>query len=132
MYYRQFKYKFYLNMNHSVQTNGEQGEIHSHTWEVGVILSIENNEFALFSDIEKQMESFFEIYQDKYLNSIAPFNIINPTLENVCDYLFEKLTIVMRNRGWRLLVMEMSETPSRIYQVSNPTDTDDFSFVQFS
>ena len=129
MLYRQFKYKFYLNMNHSVEMQGKQGEIHSHTWEIAMIVSMSQDEFVRFSDIEEVADGVLESYQDKYLNEIAPFNTVNPTLENVCDYLFYKVSKAMQERGWILLAMEMSETPSRVYQVSNLDLKDDFVFV---
>lgn len=129
MLYRQFKYKFYLNMNHSVEMQGSQGEIHSHTWEIAMIVSMGQDEFVRFSDIEEVADGVLECYQDKYLNEIAPFTTVNPTLENVCDYLFYKVAKAMQECGWILLAMEMSETPSRVYQVSNLDVKDDFVFV---
>lgn len=129
MLYRQFKYKFYLNMNHSVEMNGVQGEIHSHTWEIAMVVSMSQDEFVRFSDIEKVADSILENYQDRYLNEIAPFTTVNPTLENVCDYLYYKVAGAMQEHGWILLAMEMSETPSRVYQVSGLDVKDDFIFI---
>ena len=130
MLYRQYKYKFYLNMNHSVEMQGRQGEIHSHTWEIAMIVSMSQNEFVRFSDIEEVADGILEAYQDKYLNETAPFTTMNPTLENVCDYLFYQVSKAMQERGWILLAMEMSETPSRVYQVSNMDMRDDFVFIE--
>lgn len=118
MLYKQYKYKFYLNLNHSVEMNGNRGQIHSHTWEVAMGIAMVTQGMVRFSDIEKKVNSMLDKYQDKYLNDIAPFNVINPTLENVCDYLFRRITKEIEESGWMLLNLEMSETPSRIYHVS--------------
>lgn len=128
MLYRQYKYKFYLNINHSVQMNDIRGEIHSHTWEIATGIAPLNEEFTRFSDIEAQLNSILEMYQDRYINEIAPFEVLNPTLENVCDYLFEKISRELKNNGWLLLIIEMSETPSRVYRVTGIGD-DHFTFV---
>ena len=129
MLYRQYKYKFYLNMNHSIEMGGQQGAIHSHTWEMSMGIVVDEKLFVSFSEIEKCVSGLLDKYQDKYLNSVAPFNVINPTLENVCDYMFEFLQKELGKRGWTLLIMEMSETPSRVYQVSGINAQDDFTFV---
>ena len=128
MLYRQYKYKFYLNMNHSVKMEGKRGAIHSHTWEISMGIAMDQKEFVRFSDIEERINGILDKYQDKYLNTIPPFTAINPTLENMCDYLFEKVSKELRESGWILVIMEMSETPSRVYQVSGINPEDDFTF----
>ncbi|MBO5303341.1 MAG: 6-carboxytetrahydropterin synthase [Lachnospiraceae bacterium] len=129
MLHRQYKYKFYLNMNHSVEIEGQQGAVHSHTWEITMRIAVEQSVFVRFSDIEEYIDSLLGKYQDKYLNSMEPFNVINPILENVCDYFFEYMTKELWKKGWLLMVMEMSETPSRIYQVSGFSPQEDYTFT---
>lgn len=149
MLYKQYKYKFYLNMNHSVEMEGRRGAVHSHTWEIAMGIAMGNSagdtmedsvedsmepamgekQFVRFSDIEEQINTLLEKYQDKYLNEIPPFNIMNPTLENVCNYLFELVSVELRKKGLMLLIMEMSETPSRVYQVTGIRPEDDYTFV---
>ena len=116
-------------MNHSVEIEGKQGAIHSHTWEIAMGIAVEQNEFVRFSDVEKYIDMLLGKYQDKYLNSVEPFNVINPILENVCDYLFEFLTKELWKKGWILLAVEMSETPSRVYQVSGFNPNEDYTFT---
>lgn len=128
MIYKQYKYKFYLNMNHYVHMNGKAGEIHSHTWEIAMGISLIGEEVISFSDIEHCVNDLLERYQDKCLNEVAPFTEVDPTLENVCDYLFDVCGREFQKRGWALLNMEMSETPSRIYQVSG-IKKDDYTLI---
>ncbi|MBE5884304.1 MAG: 6-pyruvoyl tetrahydrobiopterin synthase [Lachnospiraceae bacterium] len=129
MLYRQYKYKFYLNMNHSVEMEGRMGEIHSHTWEISMGIALAQEGFVRFSDIEKQVNEMLEVYQDKYLNEMPPFNMMNPTVENMCNYLYEKISEKLRESGWLLLIMEISETPSRVYQVSSINPRNDYTFI---
>lgn len=129
MIYKQYKYKFYLNMNHSVEIEGKMGQIHSHTWEISMGITMVDGVFVRFSDIEKKVNELLEKYQDKYLNTISPFNVINPTLENMCDYLYELMSNELKESGWLLLVLEMSETPSRVYQVSGIRTEENYTFM---
>ncbi len=118
MIYRQYKYKFYLNMNHFVHMNGKAGAVHSHTWEIAMGISLAERKLISFSDIEQCVNELLEGYQDKCLNQVAPFNRIDPTLENVCEYFYNICEDEFHHRGWILLNMEMSETPTRVYQIN--------------
>ena len=118
MKYKQYKYKFYLNMNHAIVIDGNMGEIHPHTWEITMDLTSVKDGITLFSKIEKRINELLEEYQDKFLNEIEPFTYVNPTLENVCDFLSIKIRDELLRSGWILLTMEMSETPSRAYVVN--------------
>ncbi len=120
MVYRQYRYKFYLNMNHSVTMNGHVGQIHSHTWEICMSISMANDgEIVPFYQLEQVIDGVLDKYQDKYINEVSPFDEINPTLENVCEYLHGVFDEKLKEHDWMLLCMEMSENPSKSYQISN-------------
>jgi len=81
--------------------------------------------FAPFHEIEKLCEAAFEHYQDAILNEIPPFTTLNPTLENIAIVLRDEVRDVLRSRGWLLLTIEVSETPSRSYIIHTATDVDE-------
>lgn len=129
MLYKQYKYKFYLNLNHYVEMDGTKGEMHSHTWEIAMGIGVRDQEFVRFSDIEAYINEMLGKYQDRCINEIPPFNRVNPTLENVCNYLYELVSKGLQKKGWLLYIMEMSETPSRVYQVSGLRPAEDYTFM---
>jgi 6-pyruvoyltetrahydropterin/6-carboxytetrahydropterin synthase len=98
--------------------DGVMGEVHSHTWEVAMGIAVVGDKMVLFSEIEKKINTLLDRYQDKYLNSIPPFDVVNPTVENVCEYLYKEVSKAIQESGWMLLNLEMSETPSRVYHIS--------------
>ena len=116
--YRQYKYKFYLNANHSIQIGEKQGEIHPHTWEISIDIVEINETFKEFSNIEKIIESLIEPYQDKYINDLPPFNRLNPTLENITSYFKDLIEQELINLGYILLTIEISETPTRSFIIN--------------
>ncbi len=127
--YREYRIKAYLNMNHYINIEGRSGETHPHTWEFVLTLITKNDEFIQFSNFERLIEDFMDKYQDKVLNEVEPFNIINPTLENVCEYFANEIRIAVRKRGGQLASLEGSETPTRTYILSFKSDdqyVDDF------
>ena len=118
MTYYQYKYKFYVNLNHSITINGKQGEVHPHTWELMVDIATTDEQFQEFSQIEKKLEQLLEKYQDKYINSIEPFQKINPTIENAGEVFAREIRKSIEEEGWMLLIFEISETPSRTYIIN--------------
>ena len=115
MKYNQYKYKFYLNANHSIVINELMGEIHPHTWEISLDVIKVVEDFVLFSDVEKAVEEILAPYQDQYINEVEPFDTMNPTLENITQNLGDKIGERLNQEGWILIQIEVAETPSRIY-----------------
>lgn len=118
MIYRQYKYKFYLNLNHSICIDEKQGAVHPHTWELVLDIATSENKFQEFSEIEMRLEELLDKYQDKYINTIEPFDEINPTIENAAEIFATEIKKSMEEVGWLLLTFEISETPTRTYVIN--------------
>lgn len=116
--YRQYKFKFYLNARHAIFIDGKLGEVHPHTWEITLHVIKGRDEFIQFHTLEQKVEKFMDLYQDRYLNEVEPFDTLNPTLENCCHYFKDRLAGILAAEGWLFLMMEMSETPARSYVIS--------------
>jgi 6-pyruvoyltetrahydropterin/6-carboxytetrahydropterin synthase len=115
--YNQYRFKFYLNATHSIYIDGQLGEEHPHTWEITIQTIKVKEDFITFNAIEKDMEKYLDSFQDRYLNKNAPFITLNPTLENICIYFKEAFQKILVQKGWLLLSIEMSETPTRSYMI---------------
>lgn len=116
--YKQYAFKFYINARHAIFIDGKLGTMHPHTWELHLNVMKVSNDFVQFNEIEKEIRNLIMPFQDKEINSIEPFNVINPTLENCCNYFRDEIAKILRDKGWLLLMIEMSETPSRSYVVN--------------
>lgn len=118
MRYKQYKFKFYLNARHAIYRDGVMGQVHPHTWEITLNVIKGRDEFVEFYVLERKVEEFMETFQDRLLNEIKPFDVLNPTLENCCEYFKDRLVEILNKEGWIFLMMEMSETPARSYVIS--------------
>ncbi|WP_167958714.1 6-carboxytetrahydropterin synthase [Anaerosporobacter faecicola] len=125
MRYYQYKFKFYLNASHAIYIHGNLGERHSHTWEIMLHTLKMKENFIEFHHVEERMEGFFETYQGRYLNEVEPFQTMNPTIENCCEYFKQELADLLRQEGWILLAIELSETPTRSYVINLLEDMGD-------
>lgn len=122
MKFEQYKFKFYLNANHAIEINGKMGQAHPHTWEISIVSLKLSDEFIRFNEIETIIDSIFDQYQNKFINEIEPFNMINPTLENICEVFKDKIYQLSNNSDWKLLHIEVSETPARSYVIDLSND----------
>lgn len=118
MRHDQYRFRFYLNASHGIFLPGELGEIHPHTWEIVLNVLKTTEDFSPFHDIEEMCDFYLSGYQDVLINEIPPFTTINPTLENLTVYFKEEIQKRLRDKGWLLLSIELSETPARTYIIS--------------
>lgn len=112
---KMYQYKFYLDANHYVTFDGKAGELHPHTWEISVVIELIEDNVIPFYKIEEMIKNLLENYQNKKLNDVAPFDRVNPTLENIGDYFTEEISKKVSEKGWELRNFTISETPSRSY-----------------
>jgi 6-pyruvoyltetrahydropterin/6-carboxytetrahydropterin synthase len=123
--YDKYKFKFYLNASHSIYINGVLGQNHPHTWELSLDVLKVWDSFVQFNNVEKAIEDLLSKFQNNYINEIEPFTELNPTLENICEYFKEELKNLLMNIGWILMIIEISETPSRSYIIDLIDEVDE-------
>lgn len=123
-------FKFYLNAMHSVLIDGINSPAHSHRWEISLYISQNTKEFFRFTETEIFIEKRLSNYQSKYLNNMPPFDTINPTLENIGDFLFSEFKDALSNSLCTLVRMEISETPVRTYVITGNNIDDDFNKIE--
>lgn len=119
MKYSQYKYNFYLNASHAIYIDGNKGERHPHTWEISLYVVNTKDTFMMFNQVEKLIEDYLGQYQEKYINECPLFKSINPTLENIAHCFMDELQKILNPIYWVIFTMEISETPSRAYIISN-------------
>ena len=81
------------------QLRGYKGKcenLHGHNWKVVVEVQGHNlNEIGLlidFHDLKKILKNILEHLDHKNLNETAPFDTINPSSENICKYIYDKIS----------------------------------------
>lgn len=122
--YSKYKYKFYLNINHAIYIQDKLGETHPHTWELILSVKSFNKDFVQFNMVEKTLGELLGKYQNKNINKVEPFDKINPTLENVCEYLNTLISNEMKKINIMLDSIEMCESPKCSFIIEN-YDTED-------
>ena len=114
---RTYKIKTYVNASHAVRWATGSGKKHTHTWEIVCELHTVDAMVA-FYDIEKNLHQALDELSGKFLNDLPEFKTVNPTVENVTEYLFTKIDKTLRDNGAQLLRIEVSDSPTRAYCIS--------------
>ena len=74
---------------------GACSRMHGHNWKVELeIVANKLNELGIAIDFKAMKKSTNEVcdrLDHQYLNDIAPFDIINPTAENIAAYLYGEI-----------------------------------------
>ena len=128
--FREYRFKFYLNMNHYIIINGEEGQLHPHTWEFTFLVIKQKSDFMQFNVFERAIEDYLKKYQGKVLNEVEPFQTIVTTLENVTDCFSEDIRKILRENGGELVSIESSETPTRSYIINYEKEQDFLSKIE--
>ena len=68
-----YKFKFYINARHSVNFDGNQSDIHPHTWETVIYIGVKSQSYINFTKMEKVLETYFHQYEGRYLNDLKCF-----------------------------------------------------------
>ena len=94
---------------------GDCSRLHGHNWQVEAMVSsqvLDESGIAIdFREIKKQTKSVVKRLDHQYLNEIQPFDVLNPTAENIVKYLFDEIGILINDENVKVKEVLIWETP---------------------
>jgi len=94
---------------------GDCSRLHGHNWQVEVMVSsqvLDESGIAIdFREIKRQTKAVVKGLDHQYLNEIKPFDVLNPTAENIAKYLFDEIGILINNENVKVKEVLIWETP---------------------
>ena len=105
-----------FSASHSLRGyNGECSRIHGHNWILRVYYEFETlNDIGLTIDYGQLRESLENVvcsrFDHQHINSISPFDKINPTSENLAREIFKLCKEQVQVEGGKLVEVELWET----------------------
>ncbi|MDO9535402.1 MAG: 6-pyruvoyl-tetrahydropterin synthase-related protein [Bacillota bacterium] len=111
----------FVNSRHYVSFDQKPGPIHAHSWQVHLKVNIasDKHEQVPFATIVDSIKSVFKPYEDTVLNDLRPYNIFQPTTENMAMYFYNRLEDALSEIELGLDSISLWETPLRGIEVSN-------------
>lgn len=74
---------------------GKCSRLHGHNWKVEVaVCGNKLNQLGMlidFHDLKAEVKNVIDTLDHRYLNELQPFDITNPTAENIAKYIYEQL-----------------------------------------
>lgn len=117
-----YKYKYYLNMSHSINKENPRAGLHYHTLDITLYIQKQKDAgetFLLYEDLEREVEQYFSAYEGAFFNELPAFERISVTIEHIGDMFFTALKRKLKAEGYILSRLEISETPARVYAISD-------------
>ena len=101
---------------HSLRNyHGDCARLHGHNWQVEVSVCsnvLDDNGIAIdFREIKKQTKLVIKRLDHQYLNEIKPFDVLNPTTENIAKYFFDEVGLLINNEDIKVKEVLIWETP---------------------
>jgi 6-pyruvoyltetrahydropterin/6-carboxytetrahydropterin synthase len=94
---------------------GDCARLHGHNWQVEVSVCsevLDDNGIAIdFREIKKQTKLVIKRLDHQYLNEIKPFDVLNPTAENIAKYFFEEVGLLINSENVKVKEVLIWETP---------------------
>ena len=97
--------------------NGHEGackRMHGHNWKVEVEIcgnKLDNIGMVIdFKEIRNTTKSVVDQLDHRFLNDLDPFKKINPTAENIAQYIYTELSDVMNDKQIEVKSIKLWET----------------------
>lgn len=93
---------------------GDCARVHGHNWKITVEIAVEELDdigiSADFKIIKKNAEKIIARLDHQFINEITPFDVINPTAENLTRYFFDELSKCTNNNNAQVSKISIWET----------------------
>ncbi|MBN1192979.1 MAG: 6-carboxytetrahydropterin synthase QueD [Coriobacteriia bacterium] len=98
---------------------GECAGLHGHTWDIEVAVRGESlDDVGIVYDFKRlkaDLEAVVAPLDHAYLNEVPPFDVTNPTAENLAKYIYNTLT---EEIGGKITVTEVSVWESPVARIT--------------
>lgn len=95
---------------------GNCSEKHGHNWSVQVFIRSEKlDEIGIavdFKALKRELDALLGELDHKDLNSIPPFDKLNPTSENIAMYIYKRLSEKLNGNGVKVYRIRVGENAS--------------------
>ena len=82
---------------------GKCENVHGHNYRVQVTLAGEeldaNGLLVDFVELKKELNTILETMDHRFLNEVPPFDVLNPSAENMARYIFDRLRDGLEGKG---------------------------------
>lgn len=108
-----------VNAWHAHSTEAWEQEQHNHNWNIKIQVEVpEDEQTIIYGQVLSAIISTLSRYDDVLLNDVFPFNLIDPTDDNVAGYFFNCLEDTVMMKDLRLIEISLWENETLFMQVT--------------
>lgn len=93
---------------------GDCSRMHGHNWKIEVEVtatSLNEHEMGMdFKAIKTATRELAKTLDHRYLNDIPPFDVVNPTAENIAQHFYQNLSTTLNNDIAKVSAVTLWET----------------------
>jgi len=97
---------------------GKCEELHGHNWEVAVQVAAEKlDNLGMVMDfkvLKRGLKKIIQKLDHKYLNDLSPFDVLNPSSENIAHFIFQELKKTINDKRLRLTSVSVWESEGSV------------------
>jgi len=113
---RRYRWHFHFNAMHNTVVEKEEMK-HTHSFLVILCMEMEQLDLEKQNKCEKQLKEYFATYNGKYLNELAVFKDKVPTIENICEVLYEDTQKIATTHDMKQIQIEVGDSPVALYSI---------------
>jgi 6-pyruvoyltetrahydropterin/6-carboxytetrahydropterin synthase len=96
--------------------HGKCENVHGHNYKVRITVAGEQlDETGLlvdFLEVKRLMGAVIDYLDHRFINDLAPFDLINPSAENIAKYFYDRVSTGLSGGGVRISEVKVWETDS--------------------
>lgn len=93
---------------------GKCENLHGHNYRVRITVAAEELDRAGlvvdFVEMKRHMRALLERLDHKFLNDVPPFDVVNPSAENIAKYLYDEMPPALKSGRARISSVRIWET----------------------
>jgi 6-pyruvoyltetrahydropterin/6-carboxytetrahydropterin synthase len=93
---------------------GKCENVHGHNYKVQLVVAGEQLDatgmLMDFVEVKKTIKGLVERLDHRFLNDVPPFDVLNPSAENIAKYFSDELEPSVKNRGLQVHAVTIWET----------------------
>ena len=113
---RILRWRFHFNAMHNMTPEKEESK-HAHSFLVIVCMEMQQMDLDQQNAYERALRKYFEQYNGVYLNELVVFGGKLPTIERICECIYEDTEKIAMFYGMEQIQLEVGDSPIALYSM---------------
>ncbi|MBR1931336.1 MAG: 6-carboxytetrahydropterin synthase [Lachnospiraceae bacterium] len=113
---RLYRWYFHFNASHNMSPEDLEKK-HVHTFLVNACIEVTQMDIASQNECGDRLREYLARYRGAYLNELETFREKLPTIEGICEVLYQDMKEIAEQHQGRLLNLEVGDSPVAMFSM---------------